>query len=244
MAHWANARERSVGKKQSERERPRSGPSPGSAGDALNTSYHHSKARVKTNRTETSMKAPLGTAVNIRDRIDLSCISTCEKWVNCRFGRGRWTRPSRYPSSVVRIYPTYTNMHPLTGQCRRCLRGWRKKRNRYDLILCKCENIRFGLFIIFTRSHSSLFFFCASFHKMAADFLRRKTTDLCRTRTKCGTRTAVRLQRGCVGALLGKIARFGRLIYEWGGFQSTKESCDFSSADILCRLSERGLVLA
>lgn len=66
MAHWTNGRERSVGKKQSERERPRSGPSPGSVGDALNTSYNHSNVRIETNRTETSMKAPLGTVVNIR----------------------------------------------------------------------------------------------------------------------------------------------------------------------------------
>lgn len=66
MAHWTNDRERSVGKKQSERERPRSGPSPGSVGDALNTSYGHSNVRIEKNRTETSMKAPLGTVVNIR----------------------------------------------------------------------------------------------------------------------------------------------------------------------------------
>lgn len=53
-------------KKQSERERLRSGPSPGSVGDALHTDYNHSIVRKANNRTETSMKAPLGTVVNIR----------------------------------------------------------------------------------------------------------------------------------------------------------------------------------
>lgn len=58
-------RERSVRKKQSERERPRSGPSPGCVGDALNSSDNNPTVRIENNRTESSMKALLGTAVNI-----------------------------------------------------------------------------------------------------------------------------------------------------------------------------------
>lgn len=53
-------------------------------------------------------------------------------------------------------------------------------------------------------------FFCASFHKMAANFLRRNTTVLCRKRLIYGARTDFWAKRGCFVSLLDKIVRFDR----------------------------------
>lgn len=44
------------------------------------------------------------------------------------------------------------------------------------LTVQKCEIMWFYFLFLSDRS----LFFCASFHKMAADFLRRNTTDFCR----------------------------------------------------------------
>jgi len=166
-----------------------------------------------------------------------------KKWANCRFGRGRWTRPSRYPSSAARIYPTYTSMRPLTAPCRRCPRGWRKKRNRYALnrqivgiIIC------FSGFIYFYFSYDlSLFFF-----SLSLSLLRKLSqngrqffffgTEFCRQPLcACDSGRAVG-SRGAAARPFGvKSHALAGLFVSERIFPSTKESCDFGIADILSR---------
>lgn len=148
MAHWTTDRERSIGKNsptESDQDPGLFSPppplpaSPGSVvGDALKKKILLASSRDWNPAQKHPWKLHSLPGWILGDRIDLYCISTCEEevekniiWVNCRFGLGLWTQPSHCLSSAARIYPTCTNMHPLTGLCRRCLRGWRKKRNRY-----------------------------------------------------------------------------------------------------------------
>lgn len=147
MAYWTSDRERRIGK-NSPKESDQDPGLPGSVGDALSTASISRTLEFRITAQNHPWKLNSRPLWILGDRIDLYCILNCKKWVNYRFGHGRWTLPSHYPSSVVRIYQTYTNMHQLTGQCRRCQRGWRKKRNRYALTVRKSANKYFPHFYI------------------------------------------------------------------------------------------------
>ena len=58
------------------------------------------------------------------------------------------------------------------------------------------ENMCFAVFFTSISSQASLFFLCASFHKMAADFLRRNATEFCCKWSASGAVAGVVLPRG------------------------------------------------